>query len=151
MHPSFLNSINEALHLFYFQTIHNPFERIVRLEIEVTSVRQFTSICVFGGSNPRNKIEFRTATKHLGSVLTKKKIHLVYGGGSLGLMGCVSIVACIGGNQVLGIIPRVLTVRNLVGKIIREEIKVSSMHECIGRRISNSDAFIALSSGFGTL
>ena len=91
--------------------------------MEATSVCKFTSICVFCESNLGIKIEFIIAAKHLGSVLAKKKIHLVYGGRSLGLMGCVSTAACLGGSQVLGIIPRALTVRNLVGKTIEGGVK----------------------------
>ena len=66
-------------------------------------------------------------------------------------MGCVSAGACLGGSQVLGIIPRALTVRNLIGKTIGEELKVSSMHEHLGKMIANSNAFITLPSGFGIL
>ena len=120
--------------------------------MEVTSsVYQFISICVFGGSKPRNKIEFSTAVKYMGSVLANKKIHLVYWGGSLGLMGCLSAAACMHSSQVLSLIPRTLAVRNLVGNTIREERNVSSLHERMSRMIANSNAFIALPSCFGTL
>ena len=51
------------------------------------------NICVFGGSSPGKEITFLEAANHLGQVLAERKIHLVYGGGSLGLMGCVSIAA----------------------------------------------------------
>ena len=44
------------------------------------------NICVFGGSSPRKEKEFLESTNHLGPVLAERKIHLVYGGGSLGLM-----------------------------------------------------------------
>ena len=119
--------------------------------MKVRLVRQFTSICVFGGSNPGNKMEFNIVAKYLGSVLANKKSHLVYRGNNLGLIGYVSATTCIGGSKVLGIIPRALTIRNLVGKTIGEEIKVSSRQEHMGRMIANSDAFIALLGGFRTL
>ena len=45
------------------------------------------NICVFGGSSPEKEIAFLEAANHLGQVLAERKIHLVYGGGSLGLMG----------------------------------------------------------------
>jgi len=45
------------------------------------------NICVFGGSSPGKEKEFLESANHLGQVLAEKKIHLVYGGGSLGLMG----------------------------------------------------------------
>jgi len=45
------------------------------------------NICVFGGSSPGKEKEFLESANHLGQVLAERKIHLVYGGGSLGLMG----------------------------------------------------------------
>ena len=58
--------------------------------MEVTSVRRIKSVCVFCGSNPGKDKEFVNIAHHLGRVLAKREIHLVYGGGSLGLMGCVA-------------------------------------------------------------
>jgi predicted Rossmann-fold nucleotide-binding protein len=55
--------------------------------MEVTSALKIKNICVFGGSNPRKETEFLESANHLGQVLAERKIHLVYGGGSLGLMG----------------------------------------------------------------
>jgi len=63
------------------------------------------NICVFGGSSPGKEKEFLESTNHLGQVLAEIKIHLVYGGGSLGLMGGVAITAFLGGSQVLGVNP----------------------------------------------
>ena len=57
--------------------------------METTSKRWVTNICVFCGSNPGSKPEFMEATKELGRVITERNMHLVYGGGNLGLMGCV--------------------------------------------------------------
>ena len=51
------------------------------------------NICVFGRSSPGKEIAFLEAANHLGQVLAEKKIHLVSGGGSLGLMGGVAIAA----------------------------------------------------------
>jgi len=52
---------------------------------------QIRNICVFGGSSPGKEIEFLESANHLGQVLAERKIHLVYGGGSLWLMGgCVN-------------------------------------------------------------
>ena len=54
---------------------------------------QLKNICVFGGSSPGKEIAFLEAANHPGQVLAERKIHLVYGGGSLELMGGVSIAA----------------------------------------------------------
>jgi predicted Rossmann-fold nucleotide-binding protein len=56
-----------------------------------SSSPQIRNICVFGGSNPGKEKEFLESANHLGQVLAERKIHLVYGGGSLGLIGgCVN-------------------------------------------------------------
>ena len=52
------------------------------------------NICVFGGSSPGKEKEFLELVNHLGQVLAERKIHLVYEGGSLGLMG-VCVNSCI--------------------------------------------------------
>ncbi|XVF26844.1 hypothetical protein REPUB_Repub14bG0054400 [Reevesia pubescens] len=119
--------------------------------MEGTSVRQIKSVCVFCGSNPRNDEEFVNIANNLGRVLAERKIHLVYGGGSLGLMGYVAIAAHLGGSKVLGVIPRVLAIGNIAGKTVGDEILVSCIHERINIMIANADAFIALLGGFGTL
>ena len=118
---------------------------------EGTPVRQFKNICVFCGSDLGKTEEFVNAAHNLGEVLAERKIHLVYGGGSLGLKGCVSTTASVGGSQVLGIIPTALAERNISRVTVGEEFQVSSMHERIAQMICNVDAFIALPGGFGTL
>ncbi|KAK2653445.1 hypothetical protein Ddye_013301 [Dipteronia dyeriana] len=54
------------------------------------STKRFTNICVFGGTNYGKYKKFVDVATHLGKVLAERKIHLVYGGGNLGLMGYVS-------------------------------------------------------------
>ncbi|XVE83419.1 hypothetical protein DITRI_Ditri16bG0087400 [Diplodiscus trichospermus] len=84
-------------------------------------------------------------------MLAKRKIHLVYGGGSLGLLGCVSTATHVGGSQVLGIIPTVLAKGNFAGKTVREELRVPTMQDRIWKMLNNFDVFIALPGGIGTL
>ena len=71
-----------------------------------SSSHHIRNICVFGGSSPGKEKEFLESANHLGRVLAERKIHLVYGGGSLGLMGGVSMAAFLGGSQVLGVVPK---------------------------------------------
>ncbi|XVF14658.1 hypothetical protein REPUB_Repub09cG0080600 [Reevesia pubescens] len=66
-------------------------------------------------------------------------------------MGCVATAAQSGGSQNLGIIPRAIAKRNIVGKTIGNEILVSCMHERMNIMMKNADAFIVLPGGFGTL
>ena len=61
------------------------------------------NICVFGGSSLGKEKEFLESENHLGQVLAERKIHLVYGGGSLGLMGGVSRAVLLGRSQVWGL------------------------------------------------
>ncbi|XVE99048.1 hypothetical protein REPUB_Repub03eG0163100 [Reevesia pubescens] len=119
--------------------------------MEGTSVCQIKSVCVFCRFNPGKDEEFVNIANNLGRVLAKRKIHLVYGGGSLGLMSCVAIAAHLGGSKVLGVIPRALAIENTAGKTVGDEILVSCIHERIKIMIANADAFIALPGGFGTL
>ncbi|XVE92637.1 hypothetical protein REPUB_Repub01dG0115400 [Reevesia pubescens] len=116
-----------------------------------TSIRQIKSVCVFYGSNTRKDEEFVNIANNLGRVLAKQKIHLVYGGGSLRLMGCVATAAHLEGSKFFGVIPRALAIGNTVGKTVEDEILISCIHERINIMIANADVFIALLGGFGTL
>ncbi|XVE83399.1 hypothetical protein DITRI_Ditri16bG0085900 [Diplodiscus trichospermus] len=66
-------------------------------------------------------------------------------------MGCVSTTIYVGGSQVLSIIPTALAERDFAGKIVREELQVPTMQDKIWKMLDNSDAFIALPGGIGTL
>jgi hypothetical protein len=118
------------------------------------SSHHIKNICVFGESNPEKKIEFLESTNHLGQVLSERKIHLVYGGGSLGLMGGlggVSIAVFLGGSQVLGVVPKALAKGDIIGKIIGEELQVSTMSDRMNIMFNHADAFVTLPIGLGTL
>jgi len=116
-----------------------------------SSVPKIKNICVFGGSSPGKEKEFLESANHLGQVLVERKIHLVYGGGSLGLMEGVSIAVFLGGSQVLGVIPKALAEGDIIGKIVGEELQVSTMYERLSVMFEHADAFIALPGGLGTL
>ncbi|XVE98541.1 hypothetical protein REPUB_Repub03eG0114700 [Reevesia pubescens] len=119
--------------------------------MEGTSVHKIKSVCIFCGSHPGKDEEFLKVAKNLGRTLAERKIRLVYGGGNIGLMGYVATAAQSRGSQNLGIIPRAIAKRNIVGKTIGNEILVSCMHERMNIMMKNADAFIALPGGFGTL
>ena len=84
-------------------------------------------------------------------MLAARKIRVVYGGGSIGLMGVVSTTKHVGDNQVLGIILSPLAKKSITGKTIGDELQVSSMHQRMACMLEKSDAFIALPGGYGTL
>jgi hypothetical protein len=116
-----------------------------------SSSHHIRNICVFGGSSPGKENEFLESANHLGQVLAERKIHLMYGGGSLGLMGDVSIAAFLGGSQVFGVVPKALTKGDIIGKIIGGELHVSTMSDRLNAMFNHADAFIALPGGLGTL
>ena len=91
------------------------------------------------------------SSNHLGQVLAERKIHLVYGGGNLGLMGGVSRAVFLGGSQVLGVVPKTLAQGDIIGKTIGEELQVSTMSDRMNTMFNHADAFIALPGGLGTL
>jgi len=116
-----------------------------------SSSHHIRNICVFGGSSPEKEKEFLESANHLGQVLAKRKIHLVYEGGSLGLMRGVSITAFLGGSKVLGVVPKALAKWDIIGKTIGEELQVSTMFDRMNAMFNHADAFIALPGGLGTL
>jgi uncharacterized protein (TIGR00730 family) len=116
-----------------------------------SSSHQIKNIYVFCGSSPEKEREFLESTNHLGRVLVERKIHLVYGGGSLRLMGSVSTTAFLEGNQVLSIIPKALAKVDIIEKTVGEELQVSTMSKRMNAMFDHADAFIALPGGLGTL
>ncbi|KAI7725039.1 hypothetical protein M8C21_001270, partial [Ambrosia artemisiifolia] len=91
------------------------------------------------------------AAIELAQELVAKRLDLVYGGGSIGLMGLVSQAVHCGGGHVLGIIPRALVGKDKTGESIGEVKVVADMHERKAEMARNSDCFIALPGGYGTL
>ncbi|KAK0585531.1 hypothetical protein LWI29_029919 [Acer saccharum] len=119
--------------------------------MDKTSSYRLINICVFCGSSSDKDVEFEEAAKNLGKVLAEKRMHLVYGGGNLGLMGCVSKATHEGRSQVLGIIPKALATCDIIRDTVEEVKIVSSMHERKVEMLDHADAFIVLLSGLGTL
>ncbi|XP_057472609.1 probable cytokinin riboside 5'-monophosphate phosphoribohydrolase LOGL3 isoform X1 [Actinidia eriantha] len=76
---------------------------------------------------------------------------LIYGGGSIGLMGLVSQTVYEGGSHVLGIIPKALVPVEISGHAVGEVLIVSDMHERKAEMARRADAFIALPGGYGTM
>eukprot|EP00741_Cyanophora_paradoxa_P007487 tig00001130_g7242.t1 len=111
----------------------------------------FNNICVFCGASEGGKPAYKQAAIALGEELARRRIGLVYGGGSVGLMGAVARTVNDAGGRVTGIIPVALMPRELSGESIGETVKVDSMHTRKAKMAAMSDAFIALPGGYGTL
>ncbi|GMI71085.1 LONELY GUY 7 [Hibiscus trionum] len=112
---------------------------------------RFKRICVFCGSSSGKKASYQEAAVELGKELVERRIDLVYGGGSVGLMGLVSQAVHDGGRHVLGVIPRTLMPTVIIGEAVGEVRAVSDMHQRKAEMARQADAFIALPGGYGTL
>ncbi|RCV16250.1 hypothetical protein SETIT_3G123000v2 [Setaria italica] len=112
---------------------------------------RFRRICVYCGSAKGKKPSYQDAAIDLGNQLVERGIDLVYGGGSIGLMGLVSHAVHAGGRHVIGIIPKSLMPREVTGDPVGEVRAVSGMHERKAEMARFADAFIALPGGYGTL
>ncbi|KAL2512551.1 Cytokinin riboside 5'-monophosphate phosphoribohydrolase LOG5 [Abeliophyllum distichum] len=112
---------------------------------------RFKRVCVFCGSSSGKRECYREAALELGQELVARNLDLVYGGGSFGLMGLVSQAVHHGGGHVMGIIPRSLVGKERTGETIGEVKMVADMHQRKAEMTRNSDCFIALPGGYGTL
>jgi uncharacterized protein (TIGR00730 family) len=109
------------------------------------------NICVFCGSSTGVNPAYAEAARNLGTLLAKKKIRLVYGGGNVGLMGILADAVMAAGGEVIGVIPDFLLKREVGHRGITQLEVVESMHQRKKRMADLADAFIALPGGWGTL
>src|SRR6476659_1984187 len=109
------------------------------------------TVCVYCGSGPGSNPRFVEAAIALGRVFAENNIRLVYGGGSVGLMGAVAKSTLDHGGSVTGIIPDFLRSREHMLTRVQEMIVTPDMHERKRLMFEHSDAFVALPGGIGTL
>ena len=109
------------------------------------------TVCVYCGSGPGTNPHFVEAAIELGKTFAESGIRLVYGGGSLGLMGAVAKSTLDHGGTVTGIIPDFLRARENALTRVQEMIVTPDMHERKRLMFERSDAFVALPGGIGTL
>ncbi|CAN1342453.1 Cytokinin riboside 5'-monophosphate phosphoribohydrolase LOG1 [Linum perenne] len=113
--------------------------------------KKLKTICVFCGSRAGSKSSFSDAALSLGQELVERKIDLVYGGGSVGLMGLVSTTVFNGGCHVLGPLLISKFFDQISGGAIGEVKVVADMHQRKAEMAKHADAFIALPGGYGTM
>lgn len=109
------------------------------------------TLCVFCGSSTPPDARYRSAARELGTLLAGRDIGLVYGGGSVGLMGDVADAALAAGGRVVGVIPAGLFSQEVAHPGLTELHEVATMHERKQLMYDRSDGFIALPGGLGTL
>ncbi len=109
------------------------------------------SLLVYCGANEGFGSVYRDAAVELGTLLAKENITLVFGGGSIGLMGIVADAALQSGGKVSGVIPDFLDAKEIGHKGVTQMHLVGSMHERKALMEKLSDAIVALPGGFGTM
>jgi uncharacterized protein (TIGR00730 family) len=120
---------------------HDPKQHGIRLQ----------NVCVYCGSGPGTDPRYADAANILGRSIADSGLGLVYGGGSLGLMGETARATLAHGGRVTGIIPNFLSEKERMLKDVDELIVVDDMHERKMLMFKRSDAFVALPGGIGTL
>lgn len=110
-----------------------------------------TRICVFCGSSTGARPAYAEAARAVGAALVRRGVGLVYGGGSVGLMGVVADTVLAAGGEAIGVIPRGLATKELAHGGLTELRVVVSMHERKATMASLADGFVALPGGLGTL
>lgn len=113
--------------------------------------KKIKTVCVYCGSGPGTNPNFIKAATAFGKTLADNDVGLVYGGGSIGLMGAVATGALDAGGKVTGIIPDFLTARENALKRAQELIVTPDMHTRKQLMFDRSDAFVAFPGGIGTL
>lgn len=114
----------------------------------MTTIR---NICVYCGSGPGTDPRFVEAAYAFGAILAEHKIGLVYGGGTVGLMGAVASAMIAKNGKVTGVIPDFLANKEKLNRSASELIVTRDMHERKRIMFERSDAFVALPGGIGTL
>jgi uncharacterized protein (TIGR00730 family) len=108
-------------------------------------------VCVYCGSSPGHDPAYRRAAREMGEELVARDLGLVFGGGSVGLMGTVADAVIDGGGEAVGVIPEALEAKEVAHGGLTELAVVGSMHERKQRMVELSDGFVALPGGLGTL
>ncbi len=108
-------------------------------------------VCVFCGSNTGSDPSYADAARNLGQLLAREGVSLVYGGGSVGLMGELADSVLASGGEVIGVIPHALWAREVGHRGLTDIRIVDTMHERKALMADLADAFIALPGGLGTL
>ena len=109
------------------------------------------SVCVFCGSNAGADPSYAAGAKAFGRLLGDRGIDMVYGGGTLGLMGITADAVLSAGGNVTGVIPRLLMEREVGHTKINNLIVVETMHERKAEMAARADAFAVLPGGIGTM
>jgi uncharacterized protein (TIGR00730 family) len=109
------------------------------------------AVCVYCGSSAGADPAFAAAARALGKILADNGVRLIYGGGSIGMMGALAGAVLAHGGNVTGIIPEFLVNKEHLLAGAQEIIVTKDMHERKRVMFEKADAFVALPGGIGTL
>jgi uncharacterized protein (TIGR00730 family) len=110
----------------------------------------FARVCVYAGSAPGASPEYAEVSRVAIGEVVRRGGDVVYGGGSLGLMGILANAALQSGGAVTGVIPRFLDDREVSHHGVDLRV-VETMHERKMLMAELADAFLVLPGGIGTL
>lgn len=116
----------------------------------MTNPGSIRRICVFCGSSTGGDPRYREAAEELARAIVASGRGIVYGGGSVGLMGVLADAALQAGGEVIGVIPEALAREELLHGGLSETHVVRTMHARKALMAERSDAFVAMPGGFGT-
>jgi uncharacterized protein (TIGR00730 family) len=119
--------------------------------LETIVPRNLSSVGVYCASSPGVDPCFADAAESLGRLLARRDIRLVYGGGRVGLMGVLADAALADGGVVHGVITQALKDKEVAHLGVTTLQVVTTMHERKAAMVDQSDAFVMLPGGFGTL
>ena len=108
-------------------------------------------ICVFCSANQQIDLEFFTMTEELGTWAAKNGHSIVYGGVNQGLMECLGKATKEAGGRTIGIIPMVVEKSGRMSDYVDIEIPCDNLTDRKQLMMDQSDVFIALPGGIGTM
>lgn len=114
-------------------------------------MNKLEKICVFCGSSEGNDLAITAAAEKLGKIFVDRNITLVYGAAKIGVMGVIAKSVLDNKGKVMGVIPNFLKKKEVVHLGLTELITTDNMHQRKLKMQENSDGFIALPGGMGTL
>lgn len=109
------------------------------------------NLCIYCGSSSGFHPDYQHAAVELARLMVAQGWNLVYGGGSIGVMGIMADTVIAAGGKVIGIIPEFLATREVMKDNCTELFVTDSMHSRKRQMMELSDAFVALPGGYGTL
>jgi uncharacterized protein (TIGR00730 family) len=108
------------------------------------------NICIYCGSAAGTNPEYVETARRLGTILARRGLGLVYGGGRVGLMGIIADSVLEGGGRVIGVIPEALSSKEIAHDGLTELHVVADMHQRKALMARSADAFLTLPGGIGT-